>query len=440
MTATTQVAGVFGWEALDSRGRPTVGCRVRLAGGAEGRAIVPSGASTGSHEALELRDGGSRFGGYGVGRAVRNLNEILGPAVLGMDALDRGGIDATMEELDGAPGLGRLGANAVLAVSLAVTVAGAKGLGRPLWQVLDGGKDPLLPLPMVNIVSGGAHAGGALDIQDVLVVPVGASSFAQAIEWAWRARAASAELLDERHRDQDRDRDRGRRGSSALVADEGGLAGGLASNEAALALVTDGIARAGLTAPEQVALAVDVAANQIYDGNVYRLGVEGRSFTSSGWLSELAGWCRRYPIVSLEDVLAEDDWAGWQEAGSVVGDGRQLLGDDLFATQLERLQRGIAGGVANAVLVKPNQAGTVTRAETVLRAGQAAGYATVVSARSGDTEDSWLADLAVGWRAGQVKVGSTTRSERTAKWNRLLEVEAMAGARARFAGRQALAG
>ncbi|HTT89270.1 MAG TPA: phosphopyruvate hydratase [Acidimicrobiales bacterium] len=423
----TEVAEVFAWEALDSRGRPTVGCRARLAGGAEGRAVVPSGASTGSHEAVELRDGGGRFGGWGARQAVSNLNQVLAPAVVGMDALDRAGIDALMEDLDGSAGLGRLGANAVLALSLAVTVAGAEGLRRPLWQVLDGGAQPLLPLPMVNVVSGGAHAGGALDVQDVLVVPVGAHSFAEAIEWAWRARTASAELLAARG------------GLVALVADEGGLGAGLASNEAALALVTDGIARAGLTPGEQVALAIDVAANQVYDGQSYQLRVEGRSFSSAEWLAELARWCGQYPIVSLEDVLAEDDWEGWQQTRGLVDGRRQLVGDDLFATQADRLRRGVAKGVANAVLVKPNQAGTVTRAEAVLRAAQRAGYATVVSARSGDTEDSWLADLAVGWRAGQIKVGSTTRSERTAKWNRLLEIEATAGGQARFAGREALA-
>ncbi len=426
MTATS-VDDVFAWEALDSRGRPTVGCRVRLAGGAEGRAVVPSGASTGGYEAVELRDRGDRFGGFGVSAAVRNVNEVLAPAVVGMDAADRPRIDAVMEDIDGTPELGRLGANSVLAVSVAVSVAGARGAGRPLWQELDGGDEPLLPMPMVNIVSGGAHAGRALDIQDVLVVPIAARSFAEAIEWVWRARSACAQLLDASG------------GSSALVADEGGLAGSLPTNEAALALVTDGIARAGFVPGEQVALAVDVAANQIFDGTSYRLALEGRTFDPGGWLAELAGWCERYPVVSLEDVLAEDDWAGWRAAGDLVGHGRQLLGDDLFATGLERLQRGIADGVANAVLIKPNQAGTVTRAENVLRAAQSAGYATVVSARSGDTEDSWLADLAVGWRSGQIKVGSTMRSERTAKWNRLLEIEATAGHRARFAGREALA-
>jgi enolase len=425
---TTRVVEVFGWEALDSRGRPTVACRARLAGGAEGHAIAPSGASTGRYEARELRDEDERFGGSGVRNAVRNVNQVLAPAVVGMDAIDRAAVDDAMASLDGTAELGRLGANSVLAVSVAVTVAGAGGLGRPLWQVLDGGDEPLLPMPMVNIMSGGAHARHALDIQDVLAVPVGAGSFAQAIEWVWRVRRATAELLDARG------------GSSALVADEGGLAGRLITNEEALALVTEGIARAGFEPGDEVALAVDIAANQIFDGAAYLLELEGRRFDSRGWLSELEAWCERYPVVSLEDVLAEDDWAGWRASGAALGRGRQLLGDDLFATRLDRVRRGIADGVANAVLVKPNQAGTVTRAEAVLRAAQSAGYATVVSARSGDTEDSWLADLAVGWRSGQIKVGSTTRSERTAKWNRLLEIEATAGPRAHFAGPGALSG
>jgi len=280
---------------------------------------------------------------------------------------------------------------------------------------------------MVNILSGGAHARQALDIQDVLAVPVGARNFAQAIEWASRVRSATAQLLDARG------------GSSALVADEGGLAAALATNEAALALVTDGIGLAGFVPGEQVALAVDIAANQIFEGGGYHLKVDERTFGARAWVEELARWRARYPIVSLEDVLAEDDWAGWLEAGGLMDGPGQLVGDDLFATQLSRLKRGITEGVANAVLVKPNQAGSVTRAERVLRAAQGAGFGTIVSARSGDTEDSWLADLAVGWRSGQIKVGSTTRSERTAKWNRLLEIEATAGRRARFAGRDALA-
>jgi enolase len=422
----THVAEIIAWEALDSRGRPTVACHVRLVGGGEGRAVVPSGASTGGHEAHELRDGEERYGGYGTKNAVRNLNQVLAPAVLGTDAVDRARADTIMEELDGTADLRRLGANAVLALSVALTVAAANGLGRPLWQVLDGGSKPLLPLPMVNILSGGAHARQLLDIQDVLVVPVGAGNFAQAIEWASRVRSATAQLLDARG------------GSSALVADEGGLAAALATNEAALALVTDGISRAGLVPGDQVALAVDVAANQIFEGGTYQLKVEGRKFSALAWAEELAGWRARYPVVSLEDVLAEDDWTGWRGASGLMDGDGQLVGDDLFATQLSRLHRGITDGVANAILVKPNQAGSVTRAERVLRAAQGAGFGTIVSARSGDTEDSWLADLAVGWRSGQIKVGSTTRSERTAKWNRLLEIEATAGPRARFAGRDAL--
>jgi enolase len=422
----TRVAEIIAWEALDSRGRPTVACHVSLVGGGEGRAVVPSGASTGGHEAHELRDGEERYDGYGTKDAVRNLNQVLAPAVLGLDAVDRSRADTIMEELDGTADLRRLGANAVLALSVALTVAGANGLGRPLWQVLDGGSEPLLPLPMVNILSGGAHARQVLDVQDVLVVPVGAGNFAEAIEWASRVRSATAQLLDARG------------GSSALVADEGGLAAALATNEAALELVTDGIIRAGLVPGDQVALAVDVAANQIFEGGAYHLKAEGRTFSAQAWVDELAGWRARYPVVSLEDVLAEDDWTGWRGAGCLMDGGGQLVGDDLFATQLSRLHLGTTEGMANAVLVKPNQAGSVTRAERVLRAAQGAGFGTIVSARSGDTEDSWLADLAVGWRAGQIKVGSTTRSERTAKWNRLLEIEATAGPRARFAGRDAL--
>lgn len=421
--STTTIRSVHAWEALDSRGRPTVAALVRLTGGGEGRAVAPSGASTGSHEALEVRDGGDRYGGWGVRTAVAAVTDELGPAVVGLDACDRPAVDRSMELTDGDALLGRLGANAVLAVSLAVTLAAADATRRPLWQVLSDDPVPLLPMPMVNMVSGGAHARGVLDIQDVLVVPVAATTFAQAIEWASRVRAATADLLD----------DRG--GSSALVADEGGLAGALGSNEAALALVTDGIVRAGLEPGRQVALAVDVAANQLSNGEgAYRLRVDGDLLDTAEWLDVLAGWSQRYPIVSYEDVLAEDDWEGWRAATDRLGSGRQLLGDDLFATSSQRLERGILDGVANAVLVKPNQAGTVTRAEAVVQQARQAGYATVVSARSGDTEDSWLADLAVGWGAGQIKVGSTMRSERTAKWNRLLQIESEAGVRSRFAG------
>lgn len=420
------IVDVFAWEALDSRGKPTVGCEVTVAGGAIGRAIVPSGASTGSHEAVELRDGGSRYGGQGTLDAVSSVNHALRDAVLGLDALDQDRVDATLEGLDPDPALAHVGANAVLAVSLATLQAAAAAARAPLWNYLSGGH-PLLPMPMVNIVSGGAHAGGLLDIQDVLVVPVGADSFAEAIEWAARVRHATAELLDARG------------GSAILVADEGGLAGALGNNSAALSLVVDGIARAGLQPGVDVAIAIDFAANQLWTGDVYALRAERRELTSEEWLDTVVEWCKTFPIVSVEDVLIEDDWTGWAECSAALAATTQVLGDDFFATNLDRLTRAIDASIANAVLVKPNQAGSVSRARRVLESAQTAGYATVVSARSGDTEDTWLADLAVGWKAGQIKVGSTMRSERTAKWNRLLEIEARAGENANFAGRAALA-
>jgi enolase len=412
--SATAVRSVRAWEAFDSRGRPTVGCTVTLAGGGSGRVIVPSGASTGGHEARELRDNEERYRGFGVRHAVAVVNGPLAATVNGLDSADQAGIDQAMEASDGDPLLANLGANSVLAVSLANLLAFADHRSQPLWRVLCGEGPPLLPRPMVNVISGGAHARKALDIQDILVVPVGTSSFADALERCWRARQATAALVDELG------------GNSALVADEGGLAGPFPTNEAAVRTVTDGIHRAGLEPGRDMSIAVDLAANQYFRDGSYDLALEGRQMSAPEWVAELSEWCRRYPIVSLEDVLHEDDWSGWQQATAILGDGRQLLGDDLFATNLARLDQGVAAGVANAVLVKPNQAGTVSRAQAVVRRAQGAGYATVVSARSGDTEDHWLADLAVGWRAGQIKVGSTQRSERTAKWNRLLEIEAMA--------------
>jgi enolase len=427
MTLST-IRNVYAWEALDSRGKPTVAAVVELADGARGRAVVPSGASTGGHEAFERRDGGDRYGGQGVLGAVASANGELRDRIIGLDATDQQAVDAALESADPRADLGTIGANAVLALSLATLVAAADSTARPLWQQLDSSPEPLIPMPMVNIVSGGAHARGLLDIQDVLVVPEGAESFAQAMEWVARVRQAAAALLDERG------------GSSALVADEGGLAGSLGSNEAGLALVTDGIARSGLRPGIDVSLALDLAANQLWTGEHYALRVERRELTVDNWLGVIAGWCEKFPICSIEDALFEDDWSGWSIASTSIGVGRQLLGDDLFATNDARVERGVAEGVANAVLIKPNQAGSVSRAAAVVRRAQAAGYGTVVSARSGDTEDTWLADLAIGWRARQIKVGSTMRSERTAKWNRVLEIESRAAGRSVFAGRDALAG
>ncbi|HVE91311.1 MAG TPA: phosphopyruvate hydratase [Actinomycetota bacterium] len=427
MGTTGLIERVFAWEALDSRGTPTVACEVSLSSGATGTVIVPSGASTGRHEAHELRDGGQRYGGRGVQQAVRNVNDVLGPAVKGHDAGDQRGLDGLLREADGTANLSALGANAVLAVSLAALIARAHHESTDVWRLLLDGRDPLMPLPMVNIVSGGAHAGGAVDIQDVLVVPVGASSFAEAIEWSWRVRLATAQACE------------ARRLPATLAADEGGLGPRLDSNRQALELVAEGLERSGLQPGSDVAIAVDVAATQLWRDGSYRLEAEGRTVDASGLLAEIESWCDTWPVVSVEDPVADDDWDGWSEASRRLGPRVQLLGDDLFATNAGRLSRGAADGIANAVLIKPNQNGTVTGTSDVLEQARTAGYATVVSARSGETEDSWLSDLAVGWRAGQIKVGSTTRSERTAKWNRLLRIEAEPGGVA-FAGRQALGG
>lgn len=425
----TEITSVHAWEALDSRGRPTVACAVSVRNGRTGRAVVPSGASTGKHEATELRDGGERYGGFGVNRAVGHVNTVLASLVLGRDVLDRQEIDRLLAGADPDPQLSAIGANATLSVSLAVTIAAAEAVGQDLWYSLSGTAEPLLPLPMVNIVSGGAHAGSVIDIQDVLVVPVGASSFRQAIEWAGRVRASAAALLPCHG------------GNAALVADEGGLAAPFAANEKALELVTEAIERSGLEPGEQVALAIDVAANQFADISTgrYRMKADGLVISAAELIELVEGWSARYPIVSIEDILEDDSWPDWQQASARLCGSTQLIGDDLFATNAARLRRGIDSKVANAILVKPNQAGMVSRAEDVVSQAREAGYATVVSARSGDTEDAWLADLAVGWQAGQIKVGSLHRSERAAKWNRLLEIESRAGNKAAFAGRFALA-
>jgi enolase len=421
----TEIVDIDAWEALDSRGRPTVAARVTLRDGSVGVASVPSGASTGGHEAHELRDGGDRYGGLGVRTAVQHVRIELAQALGGVAADSLWDIDARMRALDGTPDLSRLGANAVLSVSVAVAVALAESRRVPLWRAL--GADPLLPLPMVNIISGGAHAHGVIDIQDALVVPVGAGSFEEAIEWASRVRAATSHLAVEAGIATD------------LVADEGGIAARLRTNRGALELLARGIEASGLRPGEEVGIAVDIAANQFAVPGGYRFALEDRRLSAEELVDEVAGWCRDFPIVSVEDVLGEDDWEGWDYASQRLGH-IQLLGDDLFVTQLARLAEGTARGVANAILVKANQNGTLSGALDVVATAVETGYAPVVSARSGETEDTWLADLAVGSRAGQIKVGSTTRSERTAKWNRLLQIERELGGAgvAAYAGRRAL--
>lgn len=406
------IVRVDGWEALDSRGRPTVAARVELSDGAEGVALVPSGASTGSHEARELRDGGIRYSGRGVRHAVNNVTTVLARAIHGLEPAE---VDPALASTDASPGFGIVGANAVLAVSIAAVRAAAMSAEQPLARYLAEDDWPLLiPMPMVNILSGGAHAGEMIDVQDVLIVPVGATSFSEALEWSVRVRETAKGLALTRGQMQ-----------AVLVADEGGLGLALASNVAALQHVSDAIELAGFAPGTQIAIAIDVAASQLLVDGCYRFAHEGRDLTSDELITEVADWCTKFPIVSIEDLLAEDDWPGWATATNELGNKVDLVGDDLFVTDPIRLARGVGEQVANSVLVKVNQNGLMSGAREVIRLARSAGYRTIVSARSGDTEDSWLADLAVGWRAGQIKVGSTHRSERNAKWNRLLQLEAL---------------
>lgn len=416
MPTDSRITEVFAWQIIDSRGRPTVACEITTASGVRGAASVPSGASTGTHEAHELRDGGPRFDGLGVLHAVAHANGEIRDAVLGADVLDQQHLDSLMRSVDGTENLSRLGANAVLAVSIAAAVTSARVTGQELYRHLLDGDEPLMPLPMVNIISGGAHAGAAIDIQDFLAVPNGAQTFSEGLEWILRVRAATAELFREAGY------------FSALVADEGGLAANLPSNAAALDFLTRGIERAGFRPLDQISIAVDVAATQLFDPKTgaYTLASESRTLTGSELGTELESWIAKYPIVSIEDAFAEDDWDAWK---SFQRETKlpQLLGDDMLVTNPDRLRRAIDQRAANAVLVKPNQIGTLSSALEVVRTAHSAGFNTVLSARSGETEDSWLSDLAVGWRTAQIKVGSTTRSERTAKWNRLLRIEAELG-------------
>jgi enolase len=424
---TPTIAGVRAREILDSRGRPTVEVDLRLSDGTATRASVPSGASTGRHEAVERRDGDpSRFGGRGVLGAVEAVNTDIARAVAGAPP-DLQAVDRALIELDGTPDKSRLGANAILAVSLACARAEAAVAGRPLWRHLAGDGEPVLPLPMVNIVSGGLHAGRQLDFQDFLVMPVGAASYRDALRMVVEVYEATAGVLRER-------------GLSVLKADEGGFGPALASHAAALELLDSAVERAGLRPGDDVAYALDIAASHFFDpGNgTYTLASEGRTCTAEE-LAELIGeLAARHPVVSVEDALAEDDWEGWTAFTAALGDRMQIVGDDFFTTNLARLERGIELGAANAVLVKMNQIGTISETLAVVRRAKAAGYRTVISARSGETEDAALADLAVGTAGGQIKVGSVAQSERLAKYNQLLRIEEELGADA-YAGRAALA-
>ena len=407
-------------EVLDSRGNPTVEAEVQLEGGAMGRAMVPSGASTGAHEAHELRDGDkSRYGGKGVLKAVTNIEERIAPAVCGLNALEQQVVDQAMADLDGSHNKSGLGANAVLAVSLATAHAAAQGLGLPLYRYLGGPMATVLPVPLMNLLNGGAHASNTLDFQEFMVVPHGAANFRQALRMGAEVFHALKDLLKGR-------------GLSLAVGDEGGFAPDLPDNHAALTLLVEAIERAGYRPGEQIALALDVASTEFYRDGAYHFG--GRSFNSTEMVHELAGLCDRYPIVSIEDGLAEDDWSGWESLTQTLGNRIQLVGDDLFVTNQQRLQRGINEGVANAVLIKVNQIGSLSETMAAMAMASRHGYASVVSHRSGETEDVSIADLAVASRAGQIKTGSLSRSERVAKYNRLLRIEDELGSQARYAG------
>jgi enolase len=422
------IKGLRGREILDSRGRPTVEVAIRLSDGTETFASVPAGASKSRHEALELRDGdATRYRARGVRKAIANVDDLIGPALLDYEATDQTGIDSRLIELDGTEEKSRLGANAVLAVSLAVARAAALSLGLPLWRYLGGEATPLLPLPMVNIISGGLHASGNVDFQDFLVVPIGAKTYSRALEMSASVYAAASDVLR-------------RQGLSTLKADEGGFGPALPSNAAALDVLVDAVEAAGYRPGIDVSFAIDVAASHFYDATSgrYQLLSEGRVVRADELVAMLMELVERYPIVSIEDGLAEDDWSGWAELTARLGDRVQLVGDDLFATNLGRLEQGIDLGVANAVLVKMNQIGTLTETIAVVQRAQEAGLNPIISARSGDTEDPALADLAVATCAGQIKIGSVAQSERLAKYNQLLRIEEMLGDDGAFAAASTL--
>ena len=427
----TAIEQVRAREILDSRGNPTVEADVVLADGSLGRAAVPSGASTGAHEAVELRDGdAARYGGRGVLHAVGHVEEGLQTAVRGMDATAQAAVDQALIEADGTPNKANLGANAVLAVSLATAKAAAVSARLPLYRYLGGylgGADArLLPTPMCNVLNGGAHAENSTDFQEFMIVPVGAPTFREGLRWSSEVYHALRGLLSER-------------GLGTTVGDEGGFAPSLDTNDAAVELLVEAIELAGRRPGDEIAIALDPATTELYKADRYELAREGRSLSSDDLAELWAGWADRYPIVSIEDGMAEDDWAGWSGLQARLGDRVQLVGDDVFVTNIERLQRGIDERAANAILIKLNQIGTLTETLDAIRLAQSAGFATVISHRSGETEDTTIAHLAVATNSGQIKTGAPARSDRTAKYNELLRIEEDLGASARYAGASAFA-
>ena len=423
----TKISQIQALEILESRGNPTVAVDVVTDSGAHGRAAVPSGASTGTREAVELRDGDDRYLGRGVSKAVANVNGVIAQALIGTDVADQATLDQRLIELDGSDNKSGLGANALLGVSLAAAHAAAAARGMPLWQHLAelSGRQPTLPVPMMNILNGGAHADNRVDIQEFMVMPVGLPDFPEALRAGTEIFHALKGILRQR-------------GLNTAVGDEGGFAPDLGSNEEALELLMTAIAEAGYRPGEQVALALDVASSEFYKSGSYVLDSEGRSFDAAGFVDYLADLVDRYPIVSIEDGMDESDWDGWRVLTERLGQRIQLVGDDLFVTNTEILKRGIAENIGNAILIKPNQIGTLTETLQAITMAQDAGFATVISHRSGETEDVTIADLAVATGAGQIKTGSLCRSDRVAKYNQLLRIQQQLGSRARYAGREAV--
>jgi len=419
------IVDIVGREILDSRGNPTVECDVLLESGVMGRAAVPSGASTGSREAIELRDGDkSRYGGKGVLKAVEHINTEISEAVLGLDASEQAFLDQTLIDLDGTDNKGRLGANATLAVSMAVARAAAEESGLPLYRYFGGMGKMQMPVPMINVINGGEHANNNLDIQEFMILPIGAPSFREAVRYGAEVFHALKKIL-------------GERGISTAVGDEGGFAPSVDSHEAAIQLLLEAIEKAGYTAGEQIAIGLDCAASEFYKDGKYQLDCEGLKLSAEEWTSMLASWVDKYPIITIEDGMHEGDWAGWKHLTEVLGKKVQLVGDDLFVTNTKILKEGIDKGIANSILIKINQIGTLTETFEAIEMAKRAGYTAVISHRSGETEDSTIADIAVGSNAGQIKTGSMSRSDRIAKYNQLLRIEEDLGDIATYPGRAA---
>ncbi|PPE66990.1 phosphopyruvate hydratase [Caldimonas caldifontis] len=419
------IVDIVGREIIDSRGNPTVECDVLLESGVMGRAAVPSGASTGSREAIELRDGDKgRYLGKGVLKAVEHINTEISEAVMGLDASEQAFLDRTLLDLDGTDNKSRLGANATLAVSMAVARAAAEESGLPLYRYFGGSGAMQMPVPMMNVINGGAHANNNLDLQEFMILPVGAPSFREAIRYGAEVFHALKKIIHDK-------------GMSTAVGDEGGFAPSVASHEAAIQLILEAIDRAGYTPGEQIALGLDCAASEFYKDGKYHLEGEGLTLSAEQWTDMLAAWCDKYPIVSIEDGMHEGDWDGWKHLTQRLGKQVQLVGDDLFVTNTRILKEGIDKGIANSILIKINQIGTLTETFAAIEMAKRAGYTAVISHRSGETEDATIADIAVGTNAGQIKTGSMSRSDRIAKYNQLLRIEEDLGDVASYPGRSA---